>query len=153
MDRKNEEKAKLAGLGLKEVVYPESLAASPWTLAQCTKALWEMAERSEWDRADRYVNDLWPPGTEFATLKELQRRERRGAEAADEEIIEASRRLEQGGPDAGASGGLLTYVWLRATAARRAHYMKLGVRPEIASLLDLWSSRLGAFLASRSRKP
>jgi hypothetical protein len=136
---REKEKAKLAGRDLEEVVYPEHLAAQPWTLAQCTKALLEMEGRAWWDRLDRPVQDIWPPGTElFGPLEEFPRSQQRTeAEPVDETIRSAVHAMGQGGPEAVTAAYLLTLRFAPASEPVRARYIKLGFSPEAAMAILL----------------
>jgi hypothetical protein len=94
---------------------------TPWTLPQCMKALDRMEDGPEWDRADRYQNDLWPPGTNILSetgddTRARQIRLKREAERKIEAAIEAA---NGDGPSRAPAKNVLAYVFGVSSQSRK----------------------------------
>jgi hypothetical protein len=125
--RKDEaRKRQLAGGG-----DPDKYEEKPWTEHQCSVVLNEMKRRPRWDRPDRYLNNAWPPDPEPETEEQAFERRKCG-DMANNDIRDAVRAMELGGPDAVGAANRLTHAAGGASAQERDRYYALGFHPDIA---------------------
>lgn len=115
-------------LEAKQRQYRNKNPETPWTLPQCMKALDRMEDGPEWDRADRYQNDLWPPGTSILneTGDDTRARQIRLKRESERKIEAALEAANGDGPSRAPAKIFLAYVFSCSGQSRKKWMLARG---------------------------